>query len=270
MTDPIDGVDLAALRALDDHALARVLAEETGTLLVALRTRLVADGVAGRALAEAGDRAAHELLMTRLAQARPGDEILSEEGSGSEGPSGRSRLTSDRVWVVDPLDGSREFGEAPRPDWAVHVALVTDGSPVAGAVALPAQRRILSTSPAAPTPPAPPPRPRFIVSRTRPPAVARYLAEVLDGDLVPLGSAGAKVAAVVLGAADVYAHAGGQYEWDSCAPAAVALAAGVWASRLDGSPLIYNRPDPYLPDLLVCHPSLIASVRQALDTYPGH
>ena len=265
--DPDGSAAMAALAALDDHALARALAEEAGTMLVSLRARLVADGMVGRTLAEAGDRAAHELLMTRLAHVRPDDEILSEEGSGTEGPAGRSRLTSDRVWIVDPLDGSREFGEPSRPDWAVHVALVTAGSPVAGAVALPAQRRILGTSPAAPTPPAPPARPRLIVSRTRPPAVARYLAEVLGGDLVPMGSAGAKAAAVVLGAADIYAHAGGQYEWDSCAPAAVARAAGVWASRLDGSPLIYNNADPYLPDLLICHPLLVDQVHQAIATY---
>ena len=137
------------------------------------------------------------------------------------------------------------------------------------AVALPAQRRVLGTVPPAPTPPAPAPRPRVIVSRSRPPAVASYLAEAIGGELVPMGSAGAKAAAVVLGAADVYPHAGGQYEWDSCAPVAVARAAGVWASRLDGSPLVYNNADPYLPDLLVCHPLLVDRVREALDRFEG-
>jgi len=128
---------------------------------------------------------------------------------------------------------------------------------------------VLGTDPPAPTPAVPAERPRIIVSRTRPPDIARYLADVLDGDLVPMGSAGAKAAAVVLGAADVYPHAGGQYEWDSCAPAAVARAAGVWASRLDGSPLVYNNADPYLPDLLVCHPLLVDRVRAAIDTFSG-
>ena len=251
----------------DDHVLARTLAEEAGRLLLDLRARLVADGADAATLKAEGDRQAHELLMTRLAADRPGDAVLSEEGADGVGPSDTGRLTSERVWIVDPLDGTREYGEHPRPDWAVHVALVEGGEPTAGAVALPAQRRVLSTATPAPTPAAPAARPRVIVSRTRPPAVATFLAEALDGDLVPMGSAGAKAAAVVLGAADVYPHSGGQYEWDSCAPVAVARAAGVWASRLDGSALRYNNADPYLPDLLVCHPLLVDRVRAALDRF---
>ena len=253
----------------DDHALARSLAEEAGRLLLVLRARLVADGCDADEIEQEGDRQSHELLMARLAETRPGDAILSEEGGDGDGPDDTARLDAERVWIVDPLDGTREFGEHPRADWAVHVALVEAGEPVAGAVALPAQKRVLATSPPAPTPPPPPPRPRVIVSRTRPPAVATHLAEVLGGDLVPMGSAGAKAAAVVLGAADVYPHAGGQYEWDSCAPVAVARAAGVWASRLDGSALRYNNADPYLPDLLVCHPALVDRVRAALDAFDG-
>ena len=252
-----------------DHELARVLATEAGELLLRLRTELVAAGATSTELKVEGDRQAHELLMTRLAEARPLDAILSEEGSDGVGPSDTGRLGAERTWIVDPLDGTREFGEPPRADWAVHVALVIAGDPVAGAVALPAQQRCLSTSPPAPTPPAPAPRPRVIVSRSRPPAVALYLAEALGGDLVEMGSAGAKAAAVVLGAADVYPHSGGQYEWDSCAPVAVARAAGVWASRLDGSPLVYNNANPYMPDLLVCHPLLVDQVRAALDSFDG-
>lgn len=253
----------------DDHVLARTLAEEAGQLLLDVRTELVAAGATGKELGAEGDRRSHELLMARLADERPGDAVLSEEGAGSEGPSGTSRLSAERTWIIDPLDGTREYGEHPRPDWAVHVALVVDGEPVAGAVALPAQRRVLATAPPAPTPPAPAPRPRVIVSRSRPPAVSTFLAEAIGGELVPMGSAGAKAAAVVLGAADVYPHSGGQYEWDSCAPVAVARAAGVWASRLDGSPLVYNNPDPYLPDLLICHPLLVERVREALDRFEG-
>ncbi|MBX3286773.1 MAG: 3'(2'),5'-bisphosphate nucleotidase CysQ [Actinobacteria bacterium] len=253
----------------DDHVLARTLAEEAGRLLLDVRAELVAAGATGKELGAEGDRRSHELLMARLAEERPDDAVLSEEGAGSEGPSGTRRLSTARTWIIDPLDGTREYGEHPRPDWAVHVALVVDGEPVAGAVALPAQRRVLGTVPPAPTPPAPAPRPRVIVSRSRPPAVASYLAEAIGGELVPMGSAGAKAAAVVLGAADVYPHAGGQYEWDSCAPVAVARAAGVWASRLDGSPLVYNNADPYLPDLLVCHPLLVDRVREALDRFEG-
>ena len=259
-----------AVPDLDDHGLARLLAEEAGAMLVNLRARLHADGASSRELKDEGDRQSHELLATRLAEQRPNDAVLSEEGAGGEGGIGRrgtARLDAERVWIIDPLDGTREFGEVPRVDWAVHVALVQAGRPIAGAVALPAQGRVLSTEAAPPLPPPPPGRPPVIVSRSRPPAVAEHLAEVLGGELVAMGSAGAKAAAVVLGDADVYPHAGGQFEWDSCAPVAVAEAAGLVCTRIDGSPLVYNRPDPYLPDVLVCHPMLIERVREVLDAY---
>lgn len=236
-------------------------------MLVELRARLVADGASARELKDEGDRRSHELLTARLAEHRPDDAVLSEEGRGAHGPAGSARLNAEWVWIIDPLDGTREYGEPPRSDWAVHVALARDGQAVAGAVALPAQGRVLATSPVASSPAPPPTRPRVIVSRSRPPAVATHQAEALEGELVELGSAGAKVAAVVLGDADVYPHSGGQYEWDSCAPVAVASAAGLITTRLDGSPLVYNRPDPYLPDLLVCHRALAAEVRQILDRW---
>lgn len=254
----------------DDHAFARDLAGEAGRLLVDLRAELVARGASSRELKDEGDRRAHDLLAWRLAEGRPDDAVLSEEGTAGAAGTGRQgtgRLDAERVWIIDPLDGTREYGEPPRTDWAVHVALVVDGLPVAGAVALPAHGRVLTTSPAPDLPPRPPARPRIVVSRTRPPEVARHLARALDGDLVAMGSAGAKASAVVLGEADVYPHSGGQYEWDSCAPVAVAHAAGLACSRIDGSPLLYNRPDPYLPDLLVCHPALLADVRAALDVF---
>jgi 3'(2'), 5'-bisphosphate nucleotidase len=245
----------------DDHVLAARLATEAGELLVGLRARLSADGVDGRPLGAEGDRAAHELLMNRLGSARPGDAVLSEEGVADP-----ARLDAERVWIVDPLDGTREFGELHRTDWAVHVTLVVAGSPVAGAVALPARGLTLATSP---PPPAPAPwtgSPRVVVSRSRPPVSAARVASALGGSLVPLGSAGAKAMAVVLGEAEVYPHSGGQHEWDSAAPVAVARAAGLHASRLDGSPLVYNRPDPYMPDLLICRPELadrvIAAARE--------
>ncbi|HEY4378324.1 MAG TPA: 3'(2'),5'-bisphosphate nucleotidase CysQ [Acidimicrobiales bacterium] len=252
---------------LDDHALARQLAEDAGRLLLDLRARLVDDGADAATLKAEGDRQAHELLMAGLATARPHDAILSEEGRDGDGPTDTGRLTAERVWIIDPLDGTREFSEPPRADWAVHVALVVAGQPVAGAVALPAQRVVLGTQPPPPAVGQPAARPRIIVSRTRPPEVATYLAEALGGDLVPMGSAGAKASAVVLGAADIYPHSGGQYEWDSCAPVAVARAAGVHASRLDGSPLVYNNADPYLPDLLICHPSLADRTLDALHAW---
>ncbi|MFN8018798.1 MAG: 3'(2'),5'-bisphosphate nucleotidase CysQ [Acidimicrobiales bacterium] len=249
----------------DDHEVARALAEEAGQALLEVRARLEAAGAPSSELKATGDRVAHELLMARLGELRPADAILSEEGSGATGRYSSDRVDAERVWIVDPLDGTREFSEPPRTDWAVHVALVVGGRPVAGSVALPAQGRVLSASPAEPLPPAPPARPRVIVSRSRPPAVALHLARELGAELVEMGSAGAKVAAVVQGVADVYPHAGGQYEWDSCAPVAVALAAGLVATRLDGSELAYNNLDPYLPDLLVCHPALADQVRSILD-----
>jgi 3'(2'), 5'-bisphosphate nucleotidase len=245
----------AAHAAPDDHLLAGRLATDAGHLLVDLRAEMVAAGIEGKALGKEGDRRAHELLMAGLAAARPGDAVLSEEGVADP-----ARLTARRVWIVDPLDGTREYGEVPRTDWAVHVALVIDGVPAAGAVALPARDRTLVTDPPPPPPPALGGPPRALVSRTRPPAHARRMADELGWELVPMGSAGAKAMAVVLGEADVYAHSGGQYEWDSAAPVAVAAAAGLHVSRLDGSPLIYNLPDPYLPDLLICRPELAAAV----------
>jgi 3'(2'), 5'-bisphosphate nucleotidase len=246
--------------APDDHALARRLATEAGRLLIELRDGRIAevepdDGghpvVDGRALGAEGDRRAHELIVTGLAAVRPDDAVLSEEGVADP-----ARLTAARVWIVDPLDGTREYGEVPRTDWAVHVALVVDGAPVAGAVALPARGLTLASDAPPAVPPAGEDPPRVVVSRSRPPAAASRIADALGGELVPLGSAGAKAMAVVLGDADVYPHSGGQYEWDSAAPVAVAAAAGLHVSRLDGSPLVYNRPDPYLPDLLVCRPEL--------------
>jgi 3'(2'), 5'-bisphosphate nucleotidase len=251
----------------DDHLLAAELAEGAGAVLLQVRERLQAEGASGPELKAAGDAAAHEYLMERLAEARPDDAILSEEGKGSTGRTGTERLGHPRVWIVDPLDGTREFSEPPREDWAVHVALVSDGQPIAGSVALPAQGKVLNRVPASVLPPPPPERPRVIVSRSRPPAVALHLAEAIGGDLVEMGSAGAKVAAVVMGQADVYPHSGGQYEWDSCAPVAVATAAGLVATRLDGSPLVYNNADPYLPDLLICHPNLALEVRTVLDRW---
>jgi 3'(2'), 5'-bisphosphate nucleotidase len=252
----------------DDHAQAARIATEAGRLLVELRARLVAGDADPGELRKEGDRRAHELIMQALAEARPDDAVLSEEGRAGGGPGNtadEARLTAERVWIVDPLDGTREFSEPPRTDWAVHVALVVDGTPAAGAVALPAREMTLGTSPAPTMAPPSGGPPRVIVSRTRPPASALALAEGLDGELVEMGSAGAKAMAVLLGEADVYAHSGGQYEWDSAAPVAVAAAAGLHVSRIDGSPLRYNNPDPYLPDLLICRPELADSVLGVLS-----
>ena len=252
-----------ALATDADHKLAAELAEQSAELLRALRASGIDDP---DELRKQGDRRSHELLTAKLAARRPADAVLSEEGKDSA-----QRLGARRVWIVDPLDGTREFGELDRPDWAVHVALVIDGFPVAGAVALPALNEVWSTArasspdrPPAASPQASPPAgpPRLAVSRTRPGPAAALIEQTLAAVLVPLGSAGFKALAVVRGAADIYAHSGGQYEWDSAAPVAVALAHGMHASRLDGTPLIYNNPDPYLPDLLIAHPDW---ARPALD-----
>jgi 3'(2'), 5'-bisphosphate nucleotidase len=202
----------------------------------------------------AGDKRSHDFLMRALDRERPDDAVLSEEGVDDP-----VRLSSERVWIVDPLDGTREFSELGRDDWAVHVALWQGGKLVAGAVALPAQGITLATPDVA-APPAAPAKPRIVVSRTRPPAVALEVRDALDGVLVEMGSAGAKVASVVQGLSDVYVHAGGQYEWDSAAPVAVARAAGLHTSRIDGSPLLYNQADVLLPDLVVCRPELADAV----------
>jgi len=238
---------------MGDHDDAARYAAAAGELLVGVRAD--ADE-AGRALGDVGDARANRLLLELLGREHPGDAVLSEESADD-----RRRVDADRVWIVDPLDGTREFAEAGRTDWAVHVALWERGVGVrVGAVALPAQDRVVCTA----TPPRVPDRGarpwRVVVSRTRPPAVADAVAATLDAELVTMGSAGAKTAAVILGAVDAYVHAGGQHEWDSAAPTAVAVAAGLHASRLDGAPLEYNRPEPWLPDLLVCRPELAAPI----------
>jgi 3'(2'), 5'-bisphosphate nucleotidase len=267
-----------------DAAFARWLAQRAGQVLLQVREDMgYADPAALKA---AGDKAAHELLRSELARWRPADAVLSEEDAGSRtawqaehrAAPRPERLDASRVWIIDPLDGTREFSEEGRTDWAVHVALWTADclSPSclsAGAVALPAQHRVLATD----VPPAYPPLPlsaatggpiRMAASRTRPPAFVTALVEDLGAELVPMGSAGAKIAAVISGDADAYVHAGGQYEWDSAAPVAVASATGLHASRIDGSALKYNEADPKLPDLVVCRkdlaPRLLAALQRQL------
>ncbi|MEV5823444.1 3'(2'),5'-bisphosphate nucleotidase CysQ [Micromonospora harpali] len=267
---------------LDDQAFAEWLAGEAGVALTALRAE---QGFAdAKALKDAGDKVSHDLMSTALARWRPADAVLSEEQADSrrawaDDPSAGdrpTRLTADRVWIIDPLDGTREFSESGRDDWAVHVALWQrsagpDGALVAGAVGMPARigpdgaPLVLGNRvPAAPAVDGPL---RIAVSRSRPPAFVSELVEGIGATAVPMGSAGVKVCAVVTGEVDAYVHAGGQYEWDSAAPVAVALGAGMHASRIDGSPLRYNRDDPRLPDLLVCRPEHAGSLLAAIDRY---
>jgi 3'(2'), 5'-bisphosphate nucleotidase len=241
----------------EDHALAASAATTAGKRLLEVREEL--RGAPGWHVGDEGDLRAHDLLVELLAKEAPGDAVLSEEGRDD-----LRRLEERRVWIIDPLDGTREFGEVGRSDWAVHVALAIDGTVAAGAVALPAVGITLGSEPAPVVPDREPGRVRIVVSRSRPPAEAHLLARELDGELVALGSAGAKAMAVVLGHVDIYAHSGGQYEWDNAAPAAVAQAAGLHASRLDGSPLRYNNRDPWLPDLLICRPELTDEVLRVL------
>lgn len=235
---------------MTDEDLAAHLAEEAGRLLLEQRHTSV---LAGAALGHVADQVANAFILTALAEWRPGDAVLSEES-----PDDRKRLANRRCWVIDPLDGTREYGEG-RPDWAVHVALAVDGVPKLGAVAVPALGRLFRSD-AVETPPAVRERPVMLVSRTRPPAEVEALAALLGAELRPMGSAGAKAMAVVSGDADLYYHAGGQHEWDNCAPAAVALGAGLHASRLDGAPLVYNQADTCIPDLLIARPEYAPAV----------
>jgi 3'(2'), 5'-bisphosphate nucleotidase len=237
--------------ATDDHVLATWLATVAGERLLEVRR----EGLEGKELKDAGDRAAHELLMDLLAQHRPDDAVLSEEGP-DERADKVDRLTATRVWIVDPLDGTREFSEPPRDDWAVHVALWEDGELTAGAVAQPALGETFNTGQPPAVPERTSERPRIAVSRTRPPAFVEALAAEIDAELVPMGSAGVKVISVTRDLTDAYVHAGGQYEWDSAAPVAVARAAGLSTSRVDGTPLTYNQENVSLPDLIVCRPEL--------------
>jgi 3'(2'), 5'-bisphosphate nucleotidase len=238
---------------LDDGRLAGHLAAAAGRLLLQVREELA--GATPQERKDEGDRRSQALLARLLGEARPDDAVLSEEAVDDH-----VRLTAERVWIVDPLDGTREFSELDRDDWAVHVALWQSGELVAGAVDLPAQGVTHTTAQPLPLTPPSGARPRFVVSRTRPPAILEPIVGALDAELVPMGSAGAKAMAVVDGRADVYLHSGGQYEWDSAAPVAVARAAGLHTSRIDGSPLEYNRADPLLPDLLICRPDLADEV----------
>ena len=242
-----------------DVRLAERLATEAGEILLSLQR---SSGLTGKELGKAGDEGANTYLMRALRAARPEDGLLSEE-TECDGV----RLAKSRVWIIDPLDGTREYGEA-RTDWAVHVALAINGVATVGAVALPGLEITLTSGAPKPLAPANTP-PRMLVSRTRPAAEAVAVAEGIGAELLPMGSAGAKAMAVVRGEADIYLHTGGQYEWDNCAPAAVAQAAGLHVSRADGSPLVYNCENTYLPDLLICRPEFAERVLALYRALPA-
>ena len=243
----------------DDTDLAAYLAKAAGALVLEMRDT---SGLVAKELGDAGDRTANQFLIRALGEQRPDDGLLSEESKDTD-----TRLSKSRVWIIDPVDGTREYSEG-RSDWAVHVALAIDGAPVIGAVALPALDLVLRTDQPAIIPPAPE-KLRMVVSRTRPAPEAVAVAEALGAELIPMGSAGAKAMAVVRGEADIYLHTGGQYEWDSCAPVAVAAAYGLHVSRVDGSPLVYNQRDVYMPDLLICRkehaPHVLALVQLSAE-----
>ncbi len=242
-----------------DADLARRLAVEAGQLLVQVREEMTARNASTWQVMDTGDIASHRFLVEQLRIARPDDAVLSEEGADDP-----RRAAAERVWIVDPLDGTNEFGERGRHDWAVHVALWERGNLTAAAVSLPALGAVFGTDPAPVLPTPTRERPRLITSRNRAPYAAVLVADALDCDAVRLGSAGAKAMAVVLGEADIYVHDGGMYQWDSAAPAAVALAAGLHATRIDGSPLVYNQRDAWLPDFLICRPELADPVLDAI------
>lgn len=240
---------------MTDTELAAHLAVTAGRLLLEVR----ASGLLSlKALGKAGDQTANQFLIHAIKEQRPEDGLLSEESKDTD-----ERLSKSRVWIIDPVDGTREYGEA-RTDWAVHVALAIDGKPIIGAVALPGLDVVLRSDQPSLLPPAGSPL-RMVVSRTRPAAEAVAVAEKLGAELVPMGSAGAKAMAIIRGEADIYLHSGGQYEWDSCAPAAVAAAHGLHVSRIDGSPLVYNQKDVYMPDLLICRHEHAGPVLKILE-----
>jgi 3'(2'), 5'-bisphosphate nucleotidase len=238
-----------------DVEVAERAARAAADVLLELRS---AGSLTGRELGDAGDAAAQRAIIASLGADRPDDVVFSEEAVDDH-----RRLDAERVWIVDPLDGTREYGEG-RHDWAVHVALWSDGDLVAAAVALPGLDEMLLTDPAPAVPPSTDGPVRIAVSRTRPAAESTEVAEVLGAELVPLGSAGYKTVAVARGEVDAYVHSGGMYQWDSAAPVAIARAAGLATSRLDGSPIIYNDPDPWLPDLVVCRPELADRIHEVL------
>lgn len=242
---------------MDDAELAATLAQGAGSILL----QLAASGLGGKALGEAGDARAHQFIAAALAAHRPQDGFLSEESLDDP-----ARHAKSRVWIVDPLDGTREYSEG-RADWAVHVALAIDGKAEVGAVALPARGLLFrSDKPGAASAGPPRDRLRIVVSRTRRPPEAEKVAELLGAELIPMGSCGAKAMAVLAGDADIYLHSGGQYEWDSCAPVAVARAAGLHCSRLSGRPLTYNQLDLYVSDLLICRWELTDRIFRALKS----
>jgi 3'(2'), 5'-bisphosphate nucleotidase len=243
---------------ISDARLAASIASEAGELLLSVRR----EGLTGKELGAEGDRRSNDLILSRLAVERPHDAVLSEEAVDDA-----RRLSATRVWIVDPLDGTREFSMPGRTDWAVHVALWEAGGSglTAAAVAQPALDAVYASD-QTPAPAPPRPKPLILVSDSRPPAFAPAVAAAVGGEVAPMGSAGAKSMAVLRGDADAYLHAGGQWEWDSAAPVGVLQAAGFHCSRIDGSPLLYNQAHPYLPDLLLCRPELASALLAAIGS----
>lgn len=248
---------------MNDSELARYLAEETGRRLLMVRERLFRDGASSWFAKDIGDAAAQRFVDETLAEHRPDDAMLSEEAHDDQ-----RRMDCDRVWIIDPLDGTQEYSEYERADWAVHIALwernASGGSLTAAAVSLPALGITLTTNPAPPPPARHDGRPRLVVSRTRASLEVIRVAEQLGCEIMRMGSAGAKAMAVVRGEADVYVHAGGQHQWDSAAPVGVARAAGLHTSRITGAELVYNERDSWLPDLVICQQHLARPVLEAL------
>lgn len=242
-----------------DHELARTLASTAGEFLVDYQRDGLAADRWGEWLGADGDAAAHDVIIEQLHSARPDDAWLSEEGR--DDPEERSM--SERAWVIDPLDGSADFGRGTN-EWAVHVALTERGSATAGAVAVPGLGRVFSTDEATAVGSRTDRAPVVVTGRARHWTDGQRVAGALSGELVVCGSAGVKAMLVVAGVADIYVHAGALYEWDVCAPAIVAQAHGLVAVAPDGAELRFNKSRPVVPGVVITHPDLLDATLAAL------
>lgn len=243
----------------NDHQLAAALAAKAGQALSELRERPHSGGFDPWGLRDEGDRLAHNLLVELLGSHRPDDIVLSEEGRED-----RRRLDADRTWIIDPLDGTHDYPFLDSIEWAVHVALVEEQRPTAAAVAVPGMDQVFATDLGSAAEPMDRDQPLVISGRSNA-YLASEVAETIGGKLTACGSSGVKAMLVVSGAVDVYVHGSGLYEWDVCAPAAVAEALGMVVTDLEGDEIVYNKSQPIVRGLVISRPEFAEATRDTLD-----